>query len=146
MHDGPESPPVRIVLDTNILVSSLIGSKGPSRRLFEAWASSELTLVTSRFQIDELTRVVSYDRLQRFINPDEATLLIQRLEVVAEVVGDLPIVDDSPDPDDNFILATAVAGRADMIVSGDKAHMVQLGSIRGIPIRTAADAVDQLFS
>lgn len=52
----------------------------------------------------------------------------------------------SPDPDDNVILATAIAGQADLIVSGDKKHMLALGQVDGIPIVPAAEAADRLAS
>ena len=50
----------------------------------------------------------------------------------------------SPDPGDNPILAAAIAGAADLIVSGDKKHMLALGEIEGIPIVTAREALERL--
>ncbi len=58
--------------------------------------------------------------------------------------GTPPDVDLSPDPKDNPILAAAIAGKADLIVSGDKKHMLALGEVKGIPIVTARDALDRL--
>ena len=85
------------------------------------------------------------ERLGPYIRREEAEDLIRNLEAVGEVVStDLPNVNDSPDPTDNLILGTAIAGHADMIVSGDKRHMLSLGQVDGIPIVTAADASDQL--
>ena len=46
---------------------------------------------------------------------------------------------DCQDPDDNRILEAAVAGRADCIVSGDKRHLLRMGTFRGIEIVTASD-------
>ena len=66
--------------------------------------------------------------------------LIRNLEAVGEVVANLPIVSVSPDPDDNVILATAIAGQADLVVSGDKRHMLILKQVDDIPIVTAAVA------
>ena len=66
------------------------------------------------------------------------------IEAVGEVVGDLPDVTASPDPDDNLILATAIAGRADLIVSGDKNDMLALGRIEGIPIIAASAAAAEM--
>ena len=74
----------------------------------------------------------------------EAQDLLNTLEAQGEVVTDLPNIGASPDPDDNLILATAIAGRADLIVSGDKKHMLSLGRVHGIPIITAAAADDCL--
>ena len=50
----------------------------------------------------------------------------------------------SPDPKDNPILATAIAGKADLIVSGDKKHVLALGEVGGIPILTAHEALKRL--
>ncbi len=50
----------------------------------------------------------------------------------------------SPDPDDNLILAAAIAGQANLIVSGDKKHMLSLDTAAGIPIVTARSALERL--
>ena len=84
------------------------------------------------------------DRLRSYLRPQEAEDLISNLEAVGEVIGNLPDLNASQDPDDNPILATAIAGRADLVVSGDKKHMLALGDIDGIPIVTAAVAADRL--
>lgn len=59
----------------------------------------------------------------------------------ALVLDDLPEVDYPPDPKDNPILATAIAGQAQYIVSGDKRDMLELTHVEGIPIVTARDFV-----
>ena len=66
------------------------------------------------------------------------------MAVVGHVVQDVPTVDYSPDPDDNVIIGTAIAGGADMIVSGDKRDMLALAEVEGIPIVSARDAVKLL--
>lgn len=104
-----------------------------------------MTLVTSTVQIDELRTVLSRERLAPYIRREEADDLIRNMEAVGEVVTtDLPDVEVSPDPDDNRILGTAIAGRADLIISGDKKHMLALGQVENIPIVSVADAVDRL--
>lgn len=136
---------MRIVLDTNILVSALISRNGLPGRVLEAVKHQGLTLATSTVQLDELRAVLSRGRLGPYIRREEAEDLMRNLEAVAEVVTtDLPDVAVSPDPDDNRILGTAVAGRADLIISGDKKHMLALGQVEGIPIVSVADAVDRL--
>lgn len=139
--------PVRIVLDTNIFVSAMIHGDGPLGRVLAAVKHEGVTLITSVAQLRELRNVVSRERLSSHIRREEAEDLIRNLEAVGEVVtGDLPNVNVSPDPDDNLILGTAIAGRADIIISGDKKHMLSLGGhVNGIPIVTAADAVDRLY-
>ena len=84
------------------------------------------------------------EHLRSCIRPEEARDLLDNFEAVGEVVIHVPEVNASPDPDDNPILATAIAGRADLIVSGDKKHMLALGDIDGIPIVSAAVAAVRL--
>jgi predicted nucleic acid-binding protein len=67
--------------------------------------------------------------------------LLGTLGTVAIVVEELPQIELSVDPDDNVILATAVAGRADLLVTGDKSGLLALKAVRGIPIVTPRDAL-----
>ena len=136
---------MRIVLDTNIFVSALISRNGLPGRVLEAVKHQGLTLVTSTVQLDELRAVLSRERLAPYIRREEAADLIRNLEAAGEVVTtDLPSVEVSSAPDDNRILSTAIAGRADLIIPGDKKHMLSLGQVEGIPILSVADAVDRL--
>lgn len=135
---------MRIVLDTNVLVSALISRDGPPGRVLAAVKQEGVELVTSAVQLGELRRVVGRERLRPYIRPEEAEDLLGNLEAVGEVITELPVVKVSPDPDDNLILATAIAGRADLIISGDKKHMLSLGQVNGIPIVTAAAATERL--
>ena len=135
---------MRIVLDTNILVSALLAPSGPPGRLLAAVKRENVMLVTSDAQLRELQDVLGRDRPSARIRHQEAAALLDNLPAVGEVATDLPDVDASPDPDDNLILAAAIAGRADLIVSGDKGHMLALGQIEGIPIATARDALNRL--
>ena len=140
---------MRIVLDTNILVSALISGEGSPGQVLAAVKSLGITLITSRFQVDELRNVLARDRLQPYIRREEADDLLYHLEAyhleaVAVVVAELPEVSLSADPDDNPILAAAIAGDADLVVSGDRDHMLAIGSADGIPIITAREAADRL--
>ena len=134
---------MRIVLDTNILVSALISGEGSPGQVLAAVKSLGITLITSRFRIDEVRDVLARDRLQPYIGREEADDLLYHLEAVAMVVADPPEVSLSADPDDNPILATEIAGDADLIVSGDRDHMLAVGSAHGIPIVTAREAADR---
>ena len=136
---------MRIVLDTNVIVSGFISPNGPPARLLGAWLEGDFWLVTSNFQLDELARVLTYDRVQERLAAGEAEDFLKNVSARADVMGDdLPEIELSADPDDNLILATAVAGKANLIVSGDKADMIGLGNIEGIPIVTAREALNRL--
>ena len=135
---------MRLLLDTNIIVSGLLSSKGPPGKLLRAWLDGRFELVTSQEQIGELRRVLGYERLKPYIHPEQAHDFVENLEVLAIMAVPLPMLRLSPDPDDNVILATAVAGKADAVVSGDKADVLALGQVEGIPIITAREAIDRL--
>ena len=135
---------MRIVLDTNILVGALITNGTPPDRLYQAWLRGEFELVTSTAQMAEVADVLARPRLQRYLDADEATAIVENIDTRAVVLDDPPDVDLSPDPGDNPILAAAITGKAGLIVSGDKRHMLALGEVEGIPIVTAREALDRL--
>ena len=109
-----------------------------------AWLDLRFELVTSAEQVDELRRVLAYEKLRPYISPEQARDFVENIEVAASMATNLPTLRASPDRDDNVILATAVAGEADAVVSGDKRDMVALGDVEGIPIITARQAVERL--
>ncbi|SFF97146.1 putative toxin-antitoxin system toxin component, PIN family [Novosphingobium sp. CF614] len=135
---------MRLVLDTNILVSALISASGPPGQLLAAVRDRRVILVTSEEQLAELRDVLSRPRLRPYIRSADAEDLLATIDAIAVMAHDLPEIALSPDPKDNPILATAVAGEADFLVSGDKADVLALGSVRGIEIVTAANALRRL--
>ena len=134
---------MRVVLDTNVLVSALISSAGPPRQLLSAVKRGDLALVTSEYQLEELREVLGREKLRRYIRSDEARDLVDNLETTGSLVGKLPECELSPDPADNPILATAIAGKADLIVSGDNADMLALGHADGIAVVDPAKGPDK---
>ena len=135
---------MRVVLDTNILIGALITKGTPPDTVYRAWLRGEIEFVTSAVQIAELARVLARSRIRRLVDADEANALVESIATRAIVLDVLPEVNISTDPADNPILATAIAGNADLIVSGDKKHVLSLGEVRGIPVVTARDALDRL--
>lgn len=134
---------VRIVLDTNILIGALITRNTPPDALYRAWLRGAFEVVTSRAQLAELATVLARPRLQRFIDPDEAAVIVEHLETRATVLRDPPPVALSTDPADNDILAAAIAGEVDLIVSGDRKHVLSLGKAEGIPVVTPREAMER---
>ena len=137
---------MRIVLDTGIFISALISEGTPPDKVYQAWLDGAFVLITSEAQLTELKRVLGYEKLQRYLKAPKVAILLESIEMFAVLAEKLPEVDLSPDPDDNRIIATAIAGKADYIISGDKRHMLSLEKAEGIPIVTARYAVDTLFS
>jgi putative PIN family toxin of toxin-antitoxin system len=100
--------------------------------------------VTSQTQLDELLRALDYPKLRDRINPAQVQDFVANIDVMAIVVPPVTAVSVSPDPDDNPILAIAIGGEADLVVSGDKPHMLALHEVEGIPIVTPRDALNRL--
>lgn len=135
---------MRIVLDTNVFIAGLITRETPPDRIYRLWLRGHIDVIASPPQIEELSRVLARPRLHSYLDPEEAELILTNIGARALIVHDLPDVDLSPDPDDNAILATALAGEAHMIVSGDKKHMLDITPPAGIPIVAPTDALTRL--
>jgi putative PIN family toxin of toxin-antitoxin system len=117
---------MRVILDTNLLVSALLTPDGVPARLLDAWFEGRYELITSGPQLDELRLVTRHPRVRRFIGPATAGSLVNDLRHFAELLTALPNVDVSEDPADNFLLAMAEAGRADYLATGDKRDVLVL--------------------
>ena len=126
---------VRVVLDTNVLVSGVIAT-GYSAKILDVARREEIKLVSSVHMLEEFSDVVSRRRIVRKY-PDvtgNAETLLDFFRAFAEFVSGIPEEDQiSPDRDDDFVLACAIDGKADYIVSGDP-HLLDLKSYKKIPI------------
>lgn len=131
----------KAVLDTNILISSLISKKSSPYLLYQGWWQKLFILVTSQEQLQELERVLQYPKLHKFIAKDEGLTMLNSLYDFALIAPEIPEVNYSPDQDDNLIIATAIAGKANFIVTGDKQDLLKLKLVQDISIVTASDAV-----
>ena len=125
---------MRVVLDTNILVSALMTPRGLPFQAVRLWQEKRYDLVTSTWQIEELRDVSRRDQVRQRLNTSYAGTLINALWSKAFVLDKLPSVDYSPDPDDNPIIAAAIAGDAQYIVSGDKGDLLALVRVEGVSI------------
>ena len=130
--------PVRAVLDTNVLVSSLIAAGGAPRQILDAWAEGHYTLVTSLYLVEELVHVLSYPRIAERLQLDDAELAGVLAGLLARAEGtsgqlDLPGV--TRDAKHDAVVACAVEGKADYIVSSDRDLLV-LSAYHGIRVVT----------
>jgi putative PIN family toxin of toxin-antitoxin system len=129
---------MRVVLDTNILVSRFLVPSGNPARIMGRWEAGAFELLVSEAILAECRRVLGYQRIRKKHNytDDEADKYIAGLGRLATVVspGEAPDAVEA-DPDDNRIIECAQTGEADYIVTGDN-HLRNLGSYAGIQILT----------
>ena len=110
---------MRVVLDTNILVSSLLIQLGHPAAIYRAWHEGQFTLLTCEEQLDELRATLHKPALAARIKPYKAGRLVNEIGELAETIASLPRVKRSPDPTDDYLLALCEAGQADYLVTGD---------------------------
>jgi putative PIN family toxin of toxin-antitoxin system len=127
---------VRLVADTNVLISALLAETSLPAHLVTLWRNGRFELLTAAEQLDELRRVTRYPKIRERLPPALAGRLINELRDLATVVADLPAVTISPDPFDDFLLAIASVGRADFLVTGDKSGLLALQRHDGTRILT----------
>jgi uncharacterized protein len=117
---------MRVVLDTNILVSALLNQASPAAQLVTLWRQGRFDLPTASEQFDELARVTRYPKIRARIPPPLAGRLINQLRELTVVVEKLPSIDRARDSCANYLLAIAAAGEADYLITGDKGDLLSL--------------------
>jgi putative PIN family toxin of toxin-antitoxin system len=128
---------IRVVLDTNVLVSALLFG-GVLNRLVAKWKTGDVVPVFSQATFDEFRRVLAYPRFDlteseiRVLIEDEVLPYFDIVETREDIRG------ACRDPEDDIFLSCAVAAGVDAVVSGDK-DILDMGSFREIPIISVRD-------
>jgi putative PIN family toxin of toxin-antitoxin system len=133
---------LRVVLDTNVLVSALVGHGKPRRLLFKLIEEHEI--ISSKQMLAELEGVLSRDRFKFTRRQIEEFLVILFRGSTMVTVAEPPEA-ITEDPDDDMVLATASEGQAEYIVSGDR-HLLKLGEYQGIKIAAVKEMLELLRS
>ena len=129
---------MRVVLDTNILLSALISPHGHPDTIYRAWRAARFEVVTSVHQLDELRRASRYPKFKAVLQPHRVGAMVNNLQR-AVVLEHLPTGFEAADPNDAFLLAMAVASQAEYLVTGDhRAGLLQRVSIGCTRIVTPA--------
>lgn len=127
---------MRVVLDTNILFSALISPHGHPDIIYRAWRAARFELVTSQTQLDEIRRASRYPKFQTVLQPAKVGVMVNNMQR-AIVPQRLTLEEETDDPNDAFLLAMALAGEVDYLVTGDhRAGLLQRGNIRRTRIVT----------
>lgn len=130
---------MRVVVDTNTLVSGMIRHGSPPGRVLDLWRTKALTILVSRELIEEYRDVLARDRFRALGTVSERLGLLEALlrpENVLPVVPQEKLIAIEGDPDDNRILECAVFGQAEAIITGDD-DLLALSAYRGIRILPA---------
>ena len=134
---------LRVLCDTNILVSAFIAG-GPPSRVVESAIDGRIDLLIASPVIDELERVLTVKLGLNRGRVNEITTLLNEL-----ASSRLPPPSTTPppitgDPDDDLILTCAVEGSVDVLVSGDRRHLLPVGEYKGVRIVTAQTLLAEL--
>lgn len=137
---------MKVVLDTNIWVSAVIWGGVPDE-IVQLAEQGRITIAMSQELLDELERTFNKTKLQPKLKAlgltGSTVIALIRLSVILYPIDDLN-VPELRDPDDNMVLATAIASQADAIITGDQDLLV-LAEYQGIKIMAAQDFLQQYF-
>jgi putative PIN family toxin of toxin-antitoxin system len=134
---------VKVVLDTNVLVSGAFFS-GPPSKILEAWRNGKVRLVISPEILDEYSRVgeALAERFPRIDIRPILELVTVNAEMVSAADAAEPICDD---PDDDKFFWCAIAAACKVIVSGDK-HLLAKSGYAGVQVLKPRDFVEKILS
>jgi putative PIN family toxin of toxin-antitoxin system len=135
-----------VVLDTNVIVSSLLAPKGSPAEIIKRWQADEFEVATSHLLLAELEHSLNYPKVKKYFKSPQETIeaLLKRFSVVVILVDPHIALDViKRDPPDNRVLECAKAAGADYIVSGDD-DLRELKAYEGIVILSPAEFITLL--
>ncbi len=133
---------MKVVLDTNVLISGIFFG-GPPLEILGAWKDGRIELLISNEVLDEYQRV-AWKLAEKLSDVDvERILQIIRDHSILVSTSGVSVAVCS-DPDDDKFIECAIAGNADVIVSGDR-HLLEIGMYESTPIITPRAFLDQFL-
>lgn len=136
---------LRAVIDTNVLLSALLW-RGTPHRLLQQAESGVIRLISSPDLLAELADVLARPKFATALERTQIAVpaLMAQLQIFLEVIHPPPLAQPvCRDPDDDAVLALALAAQADVVISGDD-DLLSLSIFAGIPIITATQALERL--
>ena len=126
-----ENKPYRIIIDTNLWISFLIGKvlRGLQNYLYH----EKVVVITCKEQIFELTEVLNRSKFKKYISKNQVNEFFDLLDEVSELVEIANMVHLCRDQEDDYLLSLALASNADYLVTGDK-DLLELKQIEGTVI------------
>jgi putative PIN family toxin of toxin-antitoxin system len=132
---------IRAVLDTNVWVSAILTPGTPPAKILEFALTGKMRLIISPGIIREIGRVWQYPKVKKALKKHRITfqevddVMVKLLKAAVITPGEILAKGVSDDPADDAIIACALEGRADFIISGDH-HLTDLTNYQGIKIVT----------
>lgn len=134
---------LRVVAEPGVLVSAVLTPSGPPADVVNRWREGEFDLVVSAKLLAELEEVLLRPKFVRYVSEHDVREYVAGLLAEARVATDPTDVPPlSPDPDDDYLFALAIAADADLIISGD-AHLTELETTP-VPVVTPREFVERL--
>lgn len=134
---------MRLILDTNILLSALLSPLGAPAKLLDAWERKVFTLGACEALIAELRDVAGQPFFRARLRASAAELLAAGVRDFSLFCRDLPSGPIAPDPRDSYLLALSEAGQAEFLVTGDT-ELLSLKHHKSTRIITPAAMIELL--
>ena len=128
---------MRVILDTNVLLSAVMKRETPPARLYRAWREGRFELVSCEEQLAEIRDVSRRPQLRGRLRPAYVGAMVNEIRQLALLLEPTEGITASTDPSDNYLLGLADAGQVDFLVTGDKRDLLSLGRMAGTQIATA---------
>ncbi|WP_044562781.1 putative toxin-antitoxin system toxin component, PIN family [Azospirillum sp. B4] len=130
---------IRVVIDTNVFLSAFATRQGTASQAIDLAVEQGIVIASDETYAELAAKLASSRFALKLGTEDQRMEYLGMVGTLLSFVDVTSIATASPDPKDNMFLALAVDGRATCIVSGDKKHLLALGSYQGVPILSPAD-------
>lgn len=135
---------IAVVLDTNVLASGFAQAAGPAGQLLRMWLEGRFNLVISEHLFAELARTFQKGYFLRLLGPERAA---RNLALLREAATWTTVIEDvrgvASHPEDDLVLTTAVSGRADYLVTGDR-QLQSVGVYRNVVVLSPCTLLERL--